>query len=177
MLTPVRAIGDYRILGVLGSGGMGVVYRASLGTGEAPVALKVLDGETCNDRARRRFSREARAVIALGHPNVVRVLGFGETPTGGLYLAMELLEGEDLDTRLERGTLPPHEVVRVGSAAAAGLGAAHAAGIIHRDVKPANIFLCTDGSVKVLDFGLAISVSDAPETRLTATEMVIGTPA
>jgi tetratricopeptide (TPR) repeat protein len=177
MLTAVQAIGDYRILGVLGSGGMGVVYRASLGTSETPVALKVLDGETCNDRARRRFSREARAVIALGHPNVVHVLGFGETPTGGLYLAMELLEGEDLDTRLERGTLPPHEVVRVGCAAAAGLGAAHAAGIIHRDVKPANIFLCTDGSVKVLDFGLAISVSDAPETRLTATEMVIGTPA
>ena len=173
----MQAIGDYKILGVLGSGGMGVVYRATLGANDTPVALKVLDGETCNDRARRRFSREARAVIALGHPNVVRVLGFGETSTGGLYLAMELLEGEDLDSRLERGTLPPHDVVRVGCAAAAGLGAAHAAGIIHRDVKPANIFLCRDGSVKVLDFGLAISVSDAPETRLTATEMVIGTPA
>ncbi|MBI2898019.1 MAG: protein kinase [Deltaproteobacteria bacterium] len=173
----MQSIGDYKVDGVLGSGGMGVVYRATIRDGQGNVALKVLGGEACNERARRRFAREAKAVMALGHPNVVKVLGFGETPEGGLYLAMELLEGEDLDTRLERGTLDPEEAVRIGRAAAAGLGAAHAAGIVHRDVKPANLFLCSDGGIKVLDFGLAISISDAPEMRLTATEVVVGTPA
>lgn len=163
----------YRVVGLLGAGGMGVVYRAKAVEDGSAVALKVISGKLCDGDRRKRFTREAETCQRLSHPNVVRVFGFGETTDGGLYIAMELLEGMDLGARLDRGPVPTDEIVRVGRAAAAGLGAAHALGIVHRDVKPSNIFLCSDGGVKVLDFGVALSLNGP---RLTAKDRVVGTP-
>jgi len=163
----------YRVVGLLGAGGMGVVYRARP-IGDGPfVALKVISGKVCDGDRRKRFTREAETCQRLSHPNVVRVEGFGETADGGLYIAMELLEGMDLGARLEKSRLPTDEIVRIGRAAAAGLGAAHALGIVHRDVKPSNVFLCSDGGVKILDFGVALSMNGP---RLTAKDRVVGTP-
>ncbi|MBI2895818.1 MAG: protein kinase [Deltaproteobacteria bacterium] len=172
----MRELGGYRLEKVLGSGGMGVVHRATPRSGGDPVALKILAAHACAGLARERFRREAEAAAALRHPNVVRVLDLGETPEGDLWLAMELLEGEDLGARLARGPLAADEAVRIGSAAAEGLAAAHAAGIVHRDVKPANVFECVDGTVRLLDFGLAVSIADAEATRLTAASTILGTP-
>ncbi|MBI2893247.1 MAG: protein kinase [Deltaproteobacteria bacterium] len=167
-------VAGHRVIGLLGAGGMGVVFRAIPPGGGPPVALKQIAGKQCDELRRKRFAREAAATAALRHPNVVRLLGFGETEDGGLYLVTELLEGEDLAARLRRGALPASEVARIGRGAASGLGAAHDAGIVHRDVKPSNVFLCGDGSIKILDFGLAISASD---TRLTGKDTCVGTPA
>lgn len=168
---------DHEILGHLGTGGMGVVYRAVPVGGGPAVALKLLAPDLCTPIARQRFVREVEAARHIEHPNVVRVVGFGETGDGGLFLTMELLGGEDLRTRLSRGTLDAPEIVRIGLAAAAGLGRAHEAGIVHRDVKPANLFLGTDGSVKVLDFGVALRFSESSNPRLTIANAVVGTPA
>ena len=163
----------YRVVGLLGAGGMGIVLRALRTEDDRPVALKVIAGARCDAERRKRFAREADSCRALSHPNVVRVFDFGETPDGGLYLAMELLEGMDLGARIARGPLPVDEIIRIGCAAAAGLGAAHARGIIHRDVKPSNVFLCDDGGIKILDFGVALSMNGP---RLTAKDRLVGTP-
>jgi len=173
----VHEVAGYRIESELAFGGMGTVYRARRGD-EPAVALKVLRPQRDAHKARARFAREAERALRISHPNVVRVLDFGETEGGDLYLAMELLEGQDLDVRIVGGvTLDPAEVVRIGCAAASGLEAVHAAGIVHRDVKPANLFLCADGRVKVLDFGLSVAMAgDEAETRLTDERRAMGTP-
>ncbi len=151
---------------------MGTVYEA-LGPEGTAVALKVLRTSLTDADAATRFRREAQ--IRVDHPNVVRVIDAGIDPHAGEpYLALELLRGETLEDRLRAGPLHPTEVIRLGSAVARGLGAVHEAGILHRDVKPANLFCCLDGTIKVMDFGIALSAS---ESRLTRASAVIGTPA
>jgi len=172
----LRVIAGYDIEGELGAGAMGVVLRARRRADGAPVALKTMTPDRTAPDVQVRFEREARLAATLDHPNLVRILGSGEED-GTLWLAMELLEGRDLGARLEAGPLPVAEVVAIGRAAAAGLACAHAAGIVHRDVKPSNLFLCADGRVKVLDFGLARGFADRDRTRVTATGVVVGTPA
>jgi tetratricopeptide (TPR) repeat protein len=168
---------DYRIGTLLGEGGVGQVHHAVVpATGEV-VALKLLPPDRCDPTTRARFVREAASAQAVQHPNVVRVHGFGETPDGGLFLAMELLQGETLASLIARGPPPLDEVVRIGREVAQGLIAVHDAGVVHRDVKPGNVFLCSDGSVKVIDLGLAVPLPSRYVPRLTRVRYVVGTPA
>ncbi len=150
-----RTLGHYRIASLLGAGGMGEVYRARDTRLDRDVAVKILPEHLAQDaEALRRFEREAKAVAALSHPNITAIFDFG-TEAGVSYAVMELLEGETLRARLQRGALPWREAVELASAIADGLAAAHAKGIIHRDLKPENIFLTASGGVKILDFGIA----------------------
>jgi serine/threonine protein kinase/tetratricopeptide (TPR) repeat protein len=148
-------LGPYEIVAPLGAGGMGEVYRARDTRLGREVAVKVLPEPFANEADRRaRFEREARAVAALSHPNILAIHDYG-SEGAVTYAVMELLEGETLRSRLARGPLPWREAVEVGAAIADGLGSAHARGIVHRDLKPENLFLTADGRVKILDFGLA----------------------
>jgi predicted Ser/Thr protein kinase len=170
-------LGPYRVLKVLGTGGMGVVYRAEDVNLKRPVALKaMLPSMGASPSARQRFIREARAVAAVKHNHIVTVYFVGEE-RGVPYLAMELLEGEALDARLDREKKPPlRDVLRVGREIAEGLAAAHDRGLIHRDIKPANVWLeGPRASVKILDFGLARGASEP--SHITQQGAVIGTPA
>lgn len=150
-----QALGRYQLHSLIGSGGMGEVYRASDTRLDREVAVKILPEHLGTDQeALRRFEREAKAVAALSHPNILAIYDFG-TEQGVSYAVMELLEGESLRSCLQRGTLEWRRAVEIGAAVAEGLAAAHARGIIHRDLKPENIFLTADGQVKILDFGIA----------------------
>jgi eukaryotic-like serine/threonine-protein kinase len=169
-----RLGGRYRMGALLGTGGMGEVWAArDLLLGRA-VAVKVLGGALAGDgRAAERLRREARAAARLDHPNIARVLDLGEHD-GRPYLVMELLEGESLAARIDRaGPMPPAEAARIVAAVADALEAAHHAGVVHRDVKPGNVFLTSTGAVKVLDFGIASAAGDAALT----TGDLIGTAA
>lgn len=154
-------LGEYRVLAPLGTGGMGVVYRGEHPVIGRPVAIKLLRREYANDPDHaRRFLEEARSLSIARHPNIIDVFSFGETPAGDAFLVMELLEGQSLEQVLaERAPLSPKETLSICIPMLSGLGAAHAAGVIHRDLKPGNVFLLRlhDGSVfpKLLDFGLA----------------------
>jgi serine/threonine-protein kinase len=172
--------GAYRIERLIGEGGMGAVYEAAhlrLGT---RVAVKVMARElAANSEALARFHREALVTSGLGHPHIVQVLDFSTTPTGEPFLAMEFLEGEDLEHRLRRVCrLPIADVVHIIKQVASALAATHAKTIVHRDLKPGNIFLLTAAGendfVKVLDFG--ISKVRSASTKLTRTSSVMGTP-
>jgi Protein kinase domain/AAA ATPase domain len=145
------SIGRYRVLRKLGEGGMGVVFEAADDVLGRRVAVKRL--KSGDDAARRRFLREARAAARLSHPNVCHLYEVGED-SQGMFLAMELLVGEPLSRRLERGALPPAEVVSLGAGMLAALSALHGAGIVHRDLKPSNVHLTPHGA-RILDFGLA----------------------
>jgi len=146
----------YRILGPLGEGGMGVVYRAEDTRLGRTVAIKTIPAElTTNQRAKERFLNEARAASALDHPNLCTVYEIEETPKGQLYLFMPCYDGETLRSRLQRGPLPLPEAIHVAQQVARGLAKAHRQGIVHCDVKPANLMLTADGVVKILDFGIA----------------------
>jgi len=150
-------LGHYRIVEKIGEGGMGVVYRAHDERLDRDVAIKVLPREVAGDQDRlRRFDREAKAVAALSHPNILEIFDF-DTEGDVVYAVTELLEGETLREQLQksRGPLPWKRVQEIGAAVANGLGAAHGKGVVHRDIKPSNIFLCSDGRAKILDFGLA----------------------
>ena len=148
-------LGPYVILSQIGMGGMGVVYKAKDSKLDRLVAIKVLPSSMADDPVRvARFEREAKAVAALSHPNVMGIFDFGRQD-GICYAAMELLEGENLRERLRPGALAPRKALEIASQVALGLAAAHDKGILHRDIKPENIFLCKDGQVKLLDFGLA----------------------
>jgi serine/threonine protein kinase len=186
----IGRLGLYRILRVLGAGGMGVVFEAEDTQLRRPVALKVLHAaQAAGAAARERFVREARSAASLDHDHIVTIHQVGED-RGVPYLAMQLLKGQSLQDRLEAANqrraapLLPAEVLRIGREVAEGLAAAHARGLIHRDIKPANIWLETlaggegmDSSrfrVKILDFGLARPTADA---HLTQEGVIIGTPA
>jgi serine/threonine protein kinase len=145
----------YDILGPLGAGAMGEVYRARDSKLEREVAIKVLPAHFAADAERlKRFGREATTLASLNHPNVAQIFGV-EAVDGLCFLVLELVPGESLEDRLKRGPLPIAEAIEVCRQIAEGLEAAHEAGVIHRDLKPANVRLTPDGKVKVLDFGLA----------------------
>ena len=178
-LSAGTRLGPYEILAPLGRGGMGEVYCARDSRLGRDVAVKILAQHLATDSgARTRFEREAMAVAALSHPNIVAIFDLGEE-RGVRFAVMELLQGETLRERIQRASCSPREAAEVGAAIAEGLGAAHAKGVIHRDLKPDNVFLTTDGHVKVLDFGLARMASAVPggvgSPALTATETMPGT--
>ncbi len=156
-----QRLGPYEVLSPLGAGGMGEVYRARDHRLGRDVAIKVLPAGVARDPDRlARFEREARALAALSHPNILVIHDFARE--GDItYVVTELLEGETLRHRVGEGALPWRQAVETGAAIADALSAAHAAGIVHRDLKPENVFLTRDGRVKVLDFGLA-KVQPAP---------------
>ena len=166
MLALPSKLGPYELVALIGAGGMGEVYRACDTRLGREVAVKVLPQLFAADPDRRaRFEREARAVAALSHPNILALHDFGCEGTV-LYAVTELLEGEMLRIRLARGPLPWREAVVVVAAVAEGLAAAHAKGIVHRDIKPENLFLTAAHRVKILDFGLArIALLETPESE------------
>jgi RNA polymerase sigma-70 factor (ECF subfamily) len=155
-------LAHYEILAPLGAGGMGEVYRARDVRLDREVAVKVLPARLAGSaEALARFEREARLLAAVSHPNLVTIFDVG-TEQDVSFAVMELLQGEILFDRLRRQTLPRERLIDIGIAVAEGLGAAHACGVIHRDMKPANIFLTANGAVKLLDFGLARQASVTP---------------
>ena len=149
-------IGRYLVDARLGAGGMGVVYRAYDAHLQRGVALKLLAPHLAADApARKRFLTEARAAASLDHPNICTVYETGESESSVPYIAMAFCDGETLKERIARGPVPPEEATRIALQMGRGLAAAHARGVIHRDVKPANVMIGADGLVKLVDFGLA----------------------
>jgi eukaryotic-like serine/threonine-protein kinase len=148
-------IGPYEIVGWLGAGGMGEVYRARDPRLDREVALKLIAAAFATDAGRvHRFAQEARAAGQINHPNILSVYDTG-THGGAPFIVSELLEGASLRDRLQEGALPPRKAIDYARQSAEGLAAAHAQGIVHRDVKPDNLFITNDGRVKILDFGIA----------------------
>jgi serine/threonine protein kinase/tetratricopeptide (TPR) repeat protein len=169
------AVGRYRVTGVLGTGGMGVVYAAHDDRLDRPVAIKTLRSDTSDATSRERLQREARAAARVNHPAICQLYELGEDGDE-LFLAMELLQGESLAQRLSAGPIAPAEALPIALAVLAGLEALHRDGIVHRDLKPTNIFLTPHGA-KLLDFGVAASSSpDQTATKLTTPGTLIGTP-
>jgi eukaryotic-like serine/threonine-protein kinase len=173
--TQTLASGRYRVADVLGRGGMAVVYLARDDELDRPVAIKVLAGHLADDPVfRDRFVREARLAAQLSHPNVVQIYDAGEDD-GNPYIVMEYVDGRSLADELDtERTLDPARVVDLGVQACAGLEHAHAAGLVHRDIKPGNLLLGEAGVVKIADFGIARA---AETTRLTQMGSVLGTAA
>ena len=178
-------LGHYRLVSKLGEGGMGEVWRARHQLLARPCAVKLIRpdrlGGTSRDAAVERFRLEARAISRLTSPNTVRLYDFGVSETGSLYFVMELLDGLDLASLVQRfGPMPAGRVVAVLRQACRSLAEAHGAGLLHRDIKPHNLFLCRLGVdfdvVKVLDFGLVKSVGEE-DAHLTADGALTGTPA
>ncbi len=167
-----RTLSHYKILEKLGEGGMGVVYLAEDAKLGRRIALKLLPAEWTRDsRARARFLHEAQTAAALNHPNICTIHEVDEADDL-VFLAMEHIEGESLRDRIERGPMKITDVIATGLDVGQGLAAAHAQGIVHRDIKPGNVMLTSDRRAKVLDFGLAL----APErTRLTMEGKTTGT--
>ena len=174
-LEPGTAVGRYRVRRKLGEGGMGAVYEAEDPELARRVALKIIGGAAESEQSRRRFAREARAASALNHPGIVTVYELGHAD-GLTFIAMELVEGETLAARAPLAIL----LDRMRQAAEA-IAVAHAAGIVHRDVKPGNLMVTRSGQVKVLDFGLARRAAEenasAASLDLTAAGQIVGTPA
>ena len=196
-LSSGARLGPYEITAAIGAGGMGEVYRARDANLNRDVAIKVLPSAMAGDTERLgRFKREAQVLASLNHPNIAHVYGFeSATLVDGSkahFLAMEMVEGDDLAERLKRGAIPVEEAMAIARQIAEGLEEAHDHGIIHRDLKPANVKLTTDGRVKVLDFGLAkalegeagagggssqLSHSPTMSRHMTEAGMIMGTAA
>jgi len=169
-----QTISHYTILSKLGEGGMGVVYKAEDTKLHRFVALKFLSPSMTDDKARERFIHEAQAASSLEHPNICSIHEIDETPDGHMFIVMPCYEGESLSAKVERGPLKLDEVVEIAIQVASGLSKAHEKGIIHRDIKPGNIFITNDGLAKIVDFGLA---KLGGRTKLTRTGMAPGTVA
>src|SRR6202158_3734974 len=158
-LSAGTRLGPYEILSPLGAGGMGEVYRARDKKLDRDVAVKVLPQSVAADPDMlARFEREAKAVAALSHPNILAIFDFG-TQDGIAYAVMELLQGETLRGKLDAAPIPQKQAVEYALQVAKGLSAAHEKGIVHRDLKPENLFISKDGHLKILDFGLAKRVA------------------
>jgi serine/threonine protein kinase len=169
----MASIGRYVDVQLLGQGGMGAVYRGRDPELDRPVAIKVMLHATADYVA--RFRREAQSIARLAHANIVQVYDFGVDGEGNPYFVMELIDGTPLDALVRaRGPLPAIEVARLGKQAAAGLAAAHRAGIVHRDVKPSNLIVDANGHLKLVDFGIA-RIADAG-AQLTNAAALMGTP-
>ncbi|CAN5332743.1 hypothetical protein BH23GEM2_BH23GEM2_06140 [soil metagenome] len=170
-----RTVSHFRVTGLLAYGGMGAVYRATDTALQRTIALKFpLPAQHVDVRSRERFLHEARVVGGLDHPNLCGIYEIGETEDGFVFFAMPLYPGETLKARLAReGALPVADVVDIAEQISQGLSAAHRAGVVHRDLKPANVMLLPDGTVKLLDFGLA----KARDLGLTQPQMMLGTAA
>jgi serine/threonine protein kinase len=166
-LAPGARLGAYQVTAVLGKGGMGEVYRARDTKLDRDVALKVLPDSFASDPDRlMRFEREAKTLASLNHPHIAQIHGFEQS--GAISaLVMELVEGEDLAQRIARGPIPVDDTLPIARQIAEALEAAHDQGIVHRDLKPANIKVRDDGTVKVLDFGLAKALDQAPSPKPT----------
>ncbi len=159
-------LGPYQVLAQLGAGGMGEIYQAKDPRLDREIAIKVLaDRLNLDQDILGRFQRENMAIAALPHPNIRSIFDIG-SHAGRTFAVMELLRGETLATRLERSSIPWGEAVPIALAIAEGLAAAHGKEIIHRDIKPKNVFLTDDDDVKILDFGLArLENKEAEERR------------
>jgi Tol biopolymer transport system component len=193
-LGPGHKLGPYEITSPLGAGGMGEVYRARDSKLKREVAIKVLPADVATDKERlARFQREAEVLASLNHPHIAHVYGFEDGPAEAgphriSFLVMELVDGEDLSQRIARGPISIDEALPIAKQIAEALEAAHDAGIVHRDLKPANVKVREDGSVKVLDFGLAkamdepkgSSLQDSPtitSPAMTMRGVILGTAA
>ena len=189
-LSPGTRVGHYQVVGPLGQGGMGEVYRAHDSRLGRDVALKILPETFVADPDRvARFEREAKTLASLNNPNIAHVYDAGRADAL-VFIAMELVDGEDLAARISRGPIPVPEAIAIARQVADGLAAAHEIGVIHRDLKPANIKVRDDGTVKVLDFGLAkamgpdgggssVSAMNSPTLTSRGTEIgvILGTAA
>ena len=181
-VTTGTHIGPYEIVGWLGAGGMGDVYRARDPRLGREVAIKLIPAAFATDTLRvHRFEQEARAAGQLNHPNILAVYDVG-THAGAPYIVSELLEGESLRSRLQRGPLAPRKAIDYARQTAEGLAAAHDKSIVHRDLKPDNLFITSDGRVKILDFGIAKLTQPSDDTARysgvsaeTEPGMVVGT--
>ena len=179
-----RRVGPYEVLAKLGEGGMGTVYRARDTRLHRDVAIKVLPADVAHDDERlARFRREAQVLASLNHQHIAQIHGIEETASdvpgraGTLALVMELVDGDGLDERLKGGALPIPEAIAIARQMASALDAAHSAGIVHRDLKPANIKVRPDGTVKVLDFGLAKAFSAADDEHVPPSGATVTSPA
>ena len=169
-----KTLGEFRLLREIGRGGMGIVYEAEQASLGRRVALKVLPaGAALDERLAIRFLREARTAARLRHPGIVPVFGTGREQ-GVLFFAMELVEGENLAARIDRGPIPAGEAAGIASEVAHALQHAHDSGLVHRDIKPENVMIGADGRARLTDFGL---VHDIEGARLTRSQYVLGTPA
>jgi len=171
-----KTVGQYQIKAEVGRGGMATVYRGYQPSLNRAVAVKVLAGELARDPDfRQRFQREAHAVAQLAHPHILPVYDFGEDPaTGVVYLVTQFVDGGTLLGRMSSGPMPPTEAARIAAQIARALAFAHAVGVIHRDIKPGNVLMTSDGNSLLSDFGIAKIMA---ETRMTRTGTSLGTPA
>lgn len=165
--------GNYRVLSIAGSGGMGVVYRARDERLGRVVALKFLPAElNASQRDKERFLREARTASSLDHPNIGVIHGIEQTEEGLTFIVMAFYEGSSLAERIANGPLKTHEAIAIARQMAQGLAEAHAHGIMHRDIKPSNVMLTASGLVKIVDFGLARPMSEATASQTGVTGTV-----
>jgi serine/threonine-protein kinase len=174
-----RQLGQYTLEAKIGEGGMGEIYRASHAMLRRPTAIKLVRGGQAEQL--KRFEREVQLTALLRHPNTISVFDYGRTPDGTFYYAMELLDGMNLETLVERhGAQPPGRVVHILLQVCGALAEAHGVGLIHRDIKPANVYLCRHGGlddfVKVLDFGLVRQVESEASATETGSYVLVGTP-
>jgi serine/threonine protein kinase len=168
-----KTVSHYKIISKLGEGGMGVVYKAEDIRLDRHVAIKFLPSQlSSDDKAKKRFIREAKAASSLNHANIAVVHEIDETPEGQTFMVMACYEGQTLKDRLETGPLPADEAIAIVSQLASGLSKAHDKGILHRDIKPGNVLMGDDGQAKLADFGLATL---AGQTKITKTGTTVGT--